>query len=357
MNTRKLTELDRIVHSSSSFCFGFGDSFHWIVLLARYQLPVTAAMSRNENEIMMSLVHNVNELSPGDHVAYYRDYLVLKLEHHAIVESVDVENGHYSIIEYTGSPVKVDGNFASVRKTTLSFVNNNKMYRIDYDHCLPPEITLMLANERIGEAEYRILKNNCEHFATYCKTRTPFCRQEPIDIFQRSWTTSFRVIMKVLEEGATGLAICFGKKMPKDIALKLAKFGIECSPGILSTAEKDLITVSVKNFARAFQLGTIGFGVVVNVLVDVYDFYRMKKKYRKQWESGEITLEIRDQKISEAAWENGIGCGLSVAGAFLGQALIPVPFLGCICGSLLGNMIGRRLGSFIAAKVKSAWII
>ncbi|MAR07942.1 MAG: NC domain protein [Cyanobium sp. NAT70] len=41
---------------------------------------------------------------------------------------------------------------------------------IEYDKASPSGVTLRRAMSRIGEQNYNLLFNNCEHFATWCKT-------------------------------------------------------------------------------------------------------------------------------------------------------------------------------------------
>jgi len=42
---------------------------------------------------------------------------------------------------------------------------------VKYGKCLPIAETIDIARSRIGEADYNLVFNNCEHFARYCKTQ------------------------------------------------------------------------------------------------------------------------------------------------------------------------------------------
>ncbi|EHA59160.1 lecithin retinol acyltransferase family protein [Synechococcus sp. WH 8016] len=41
---------------------------------------------------------------------------------------------------------------------------------VEHEHPSPPGVTLRRAMSRIGEQRYNLLFNNCEHFASWCKT-------------------------------------------------------------------------------------------------------------------------------------------------------------------------------------------
>lgn len=58
-----------------------------------------------------------------------------------------------------------------VRQTSLStFGNGNQSFVKRYGQCDTDDIVIQRAESRLGENEYSLLFNNCEHFATWCKT-------------------------------------------------------------------------------------------------------------------------------------------------------------------------------------------
>lgn len=76
-----------------------------------------------------------------------------------------------------------------------------------YDTCYLPEAVVHRAESRLGEQRYNLVFNNCEHFATWCKTGVSYSRQikdfipfvshldpdalaKPIADALRSWTAS-----------------------------------------------------------------------------------------------------------------------------------------------------------------------
>jgi hypothetical protein len=58
-----------------------------------------------------------------------------------------------------------------VRHECLEMIRQT-IYRIDYDVCFPEEVAAARAVSRLGERGYSIYANNCEHFASWCKTGT-----------------------------------------------------------------------------------------------------------------------------------------------------------------------------------------
>lgn len=97
-------------------------------------------------------------MAKGDQIFVPRNHLMVPYEHHGI----DCGNG--SVIHYDGE---------AIRRITLSAFRqgesiNYKHYRAE--QCFHPDVTVRLAESCLGEALYDLWINNCEHFATWCKT-------------------------------------------------------------------------------------------------------------------------------------------------------------------------------------------
>jgi hypothetical protein len=60
-----------------------------------------------------------------------------------------------------------------------------------------PEDTVQRARNRLGETKYDLVKNNCEHFAVWCKTGVADSRQ--VD-FLLGWVPVVRIITEWLKE-------------------------------------------------------------------------------------------------------------------------------------------------------------
>ena len=58
------------------------------------------------------------------------------------------------------------------RTSFATFSRGNPVYSLEYSKgfCFVPEVVVERAESRLGEDKYNLLFNNCEHFATWCKT-------------------------------------------------------------------------------------------------------------------------------------------------------------------------------------------
>jgi hypothetical protein len=66
-----------------------------------------------------------------------------------------------------------------LRSATEEFGRGQPISVVAYEHeaCSPPGVTLRRAMGRLGEQNYNLLFNNCEHFAHWCKTGRHRSRQ------------------------------------------------------------------------------------------------------------------------------------------------------------------------------------
>ncbi len=87
----------------------------------------------------------------GDHIAVERELY----SHHAIY---DGENG---VIEYDDFVVR--------RATLEEFAKGAYIYKVEEQAAYEPEEIIERAVSRMGERDYDLLFNNCEHFATWCR--------------------------------------------------------------------------------------------------------------------------------------------------------------------------------------------
>ena len=84
--------------------------------------------------------------------------------------------GHCRVIHYSGAPKRK--RHASVREDTLSdFAAGKTIWVLDYARCDPPDTVITRARSRLGERNYDLLHENCEHFSTWCKVGNGHSRQ------------------------------------------------------------------------------------------------------------------------------------------------------------------------------------
>ncbi len=98
----------------------------------------------------------------GDQIYVYRNLgnFDSLYEHHGI------DCGDDTVIHYRKPSEIVE------RTSFATFSRGNTVYIKDYSHsfCFVPDVVVTRAKSRLGEDKYSFLFNNCEHFATWCKT-------------------------------------------------------------------------------------------------------------------------------------------------------------------------------------------
>ncbi len=98
-------------------------------------------------------------MAKGDHIRVKR-----KLYFH---HGIDVGEG--AVIHFTGEP----GNKVNARVMETSvqeFLDGGKLEIVRYKNSFPPDQVVEKARRHLGESEYSLIFNNCEHFARWCKT-------------------------------------------------------------------------------------------------------------------------------------------------------------------------------------------
>jgi hypothetical protein len=101
-------------------------------------------------------------MARGDQIYVYREFMNLKgvYQHHGI------DCGDGTVIHYR-KPSEI------VERTSFeTFSRGNPVYVLQYTDgfCFIPDIVVSRAESRLNERKYNLLFNNCEHFATWCKT-------------------------------------------------------------------------------------------------------------------------------------------------------------------------------------------
>lgn len=98
----------------------------------------------------------------GDQIYVYRNLYNLEqvYEHHGI------DCGDNTVIHYRKPSEIIE------RTSWETFSKGNRVYIKEYARgfCYLPHLVVTRAQERLGENQYNLFFNNCEHFATWCKT-------------------------------------------------------------------------------------------------------------------------------------------------------------------------------------------
>lgn len=98
----------------------------------------------------------------GDQVYVYREFL----NQEGIYEHHGIDCGDDTVIHYRKPSEVIE------RTSMMVFARGNLIYVKEYlqGFTFIPELVVHRAKSRIGEKQYNLLFNNCEHFATWCKT-------------------------------------------------------------------------------------------------------------------------------------------------------------------------------------------
>ncbi|XP_071831416.1 uncharacterized protein [Apostichopus japonicus] len=138
-------------------------------------------------------------LKKGDQVAWLRP--IMGYWHHAIVE--EVSDDSIEVIEWSSGVCSCSKIRRNTRKKQDLCGNcgYSPMYKAYYpkevEQLNPPEVVLMRARARLEDTGYDPYSDNCEHFATYCKTGLHRCNQlHQLTITLSAWIS--RIVLSVL---------------------------------------------------------------------------------------------------------------------------------------------------------------
>ncbi|MGB7273123.1 MAG: lecithin retinol acyltransferase family protein [Geitlerinemataceae cyanobacterium] len=106
-------------------------------------------------------------MARGDQIYVMREWMNLQgiYEHHGI------DCGDGTVIHYRKPSETIE------RTSISTFTRGGKIYVRQYDVCYIADTVIDRAESRLGEHQYNLLYNNCEHFATWCKTGKNYSTQ------------------------------------------------------------------------------------------------------------------------------------------------------------------------------------
>ena len=108
-----------------------------------------------------------------------------------------------------------------LRSSLADFSQGQPVSVVTHVQCSPQGVTLRRAMGRIGEQNYNLLFNNCEHFATWCKTGRHQSRQVNSVIDKaRSWSARMPSALMA------GLELLVQRGLLDDTSRTLAKEGV-----------------------------------------------------------------------------------------------------------------------------------
>ncbi|MEM9945929.1 MAG: lecithin retinol acyltransferase family protein [Cyanobacteria bacterium P01_D01_bin.36] len=105
-------------------------------------------------------------MARGDQVYVYRDVMGVPYEHHGI------DCGDGTVIHYSKR-----GEAAISRTSRAAFAQGKTIYTKSQPTSFIADIVVERAESRLGERQYDLFFNNCEHFANWCKVGRSECYQ------------------------------------------------------------------------------------------------------------------------------------------------------------------------------------
>ncbi|WP_013324233.1 lecithin retinol acyltransferase family protein [Gloeothece verrucosa] len=123
-------------------------------------------------------------LNPGDHIYYPCGFHF----HHGIYcGDIYYQNRHYKNIVIHFESKSKRGQIAKVPYEKFS--RHQKIYVVQYKEgtCYKPDQVIERAINKLGEPNYNLFGNNCEHFAHWCKTGKKISAQvnQAVDVAAR----------------------------------------------------------------------------------------------------------------------------------------------------------------------------
>ncbi len=124
-----------------------------------------------------------------------------------------IDAGDGTVIHFSGEPLRRKD--ARVQRIDMElFLRGGEKIVVAYQDgvvVLPGEETIRLAEEQLEHDGYSLFRNNCEHFARYCKTGRPYSEQ----VTQYVRVGAMIMLVGAATLGALISAKVFGKYGPR----------------------------------------------------------------------------------------------------------------------------------------------
>jgi len=121
------------------------------------------------------IVHDKTKLKVGDHICWHRPYAIW---HHAIVTTT---NPNPRVIHYKKSNCETIIKETALSDATQCDICCDDLYLIKYQDCYNADYTALRARKLLDKGNYNLLKKNCEHFSSWCKTGSTKSKQ--VEVF------------------------------------------------------------------------------------------------------------------------------------------------------------------------------
>lgn len=278
-----------------------------------------------EYKVPRRRVFNLSELQRADHIAFYRLQGIYC--HHAIVKHVDEESGEIKTIEYSRTP---SGKFQVMGKThRFQEVTVYLMLHESFDR----DLVLWRAQSKIGEEQYNLVTNNCEHFTMWCITGRSSCDQINKGLEMVNEVVGQRLVSKAATRAEAKIAACSASHtgrviMRTGMTQSMAQNGLttmasDAGTGVGGILAGGALAVAFEGLSMAYDIG----------------------KVQGDLKTGRIDHKGYDKTVRKRVVTGASRVAVSTIGMAAGQALIPVPAVGAAIGGVAGALVGRFLGN------------
>lgn len=110
-------------------------------------------------------------LRKADHIAIAQRTSVVTYVHHGLYD------GKGGVYHYARPGILHEICHTPLEDFLMNRIKGNVLVVFEYKKCATAETAIRRAAKRVGETEYSLGKNNCEHFVTQCKTGFPQSEQ------------------------------------------------------------------------------------------------------------------------------------------------------------------------------------
>ena len=299
---------------------------------------------------------SASKFNPGDHLGWHRP---LGYWHHAIiVRCSSIADTTVRVIHYAEPTSKSTCKGTVIEEWIDLRKQLGDLYRIEYRPrtFYSGDVVIERGRSRLGEVQYNIFDNNCEHFALWCKTGVG--KSEQVETLCASLKRIGHKSLAVM--GGNTMRHLIGRAIsavpPKRWMVKMmpswnqmsSKVALAGSSGGAVVSKNTGTELVRKHACCSVVTGAVAFTVVMGI--EVYSLYRDLKKVLAQRREGDISEQVFVNIVVKRACRS-IG---GVVGATTGT-IVPIPVIGTLIGCTLGSLIGEGVGA-LAGRHTSALV-
>ena len=291
-----------------------------------------------------------------------------------VINASSQNNAEIVVINWTKTDSILDYGFDAieiVEETLSAAENHDSLFRVDYPKEISrendPKLVLARARSRIGDKGYGPLTDNCESFATYCKTGIAKSRQAAW--FEQKWeeikgnarVTLLKDIAKSVMGGMSAAArkAASGEVTEEMLNLLLEKTGSQVVDALkrafpempqktaMELAKKYAGTIAVAETIEKLKRASDWVGAGVVLLLESCAFIRDATRICRERKTGKLSkrdwINQSTQRISEFVF-SAITTNF---GSLLGSCTPLGPFFGSIIGGAVGSFVGKYVGGSV----------